>query len=83
MFRVEEDPVTGFGGWLWGIDGGEEREAESGVGSGKEEERFGLGLDEPCANPQEELLVSEVLIAEGLKGREGDEEPGSRPTVNR
>lgn len=27
--------------------------------------------------------MSEVLIAEGLKGREGDEDPGSRPTVNR
>jgi len=83
VFRVKEDPVRGFGKLLLGIEEGEEREAESGAGGGKEYDRLGLGFDEPVVNPQEELLVSDVLIAGGLEGREGDEGPGSKPTVNR
>jgi hypothetical protein len=53
VFRLIEEPVTAFGGSLWGIDEGEEREMESGAGSGKEDDRFGLGFGDPCPNPQE------------------------------
>lgn len=83
VFRVTEDPVTAFAGLLLGANEDVEREAESGAGSGKEDDRFGLGLDEPWGNPQEGLLVIPVLIAEGLVGREGDEDPGKIPAVNR
>ena len=52
----------------------EEREMEeSGGGSGNEDDRFELDFEEPWANPQEELLVSEVLSADGLEAREGVE----------
>ena len=81
VFRDKEDSVTGFGGLPF-----EEEERvmlESGAGRGKEDDRFGLGLDEPWVNPQEEVLESGVLRAEGREGREGGEDPDSRPTVSR
>lgn len=46
VFRVKDEPVAVFGGLWLGIDEGEEREAESGAGGGKEEDLLGLGFDE-------------------------------------
>jgi len=56
---------------------------EIGAGGGNEDDRLGLDFEEFWANPQEELLDSEVLIAEGLEVRDGVEDPGSRPRLNR
>lgn len=72
-----------LGGLLLEVDEGEEREMEIGAGSGNEDDRFGLDLEGLWANPQEELLDSEVLIAEGLEVRDGVEDPDSRPRPNR
>ena len=84
VFRLREEPLVELGGLWLGTDGYEERETEeSGAGSGNEDDRLGLAFEEPWVNPQEELLEIEVLSAEGLGGREGVEDPGSRPRLNR
>lgn len=51
---------------------------EIGAGRGNEDDRLGLDFEVPWVNPQEELLESEVLSAEGLGAREGLEDPGRR-----
>ena len=83
VFKVREELVIELGGLWLGADEDEERETEeSGAGSGNEDDRLGLGFEEHWANPQEELLEIEVLSA-GLGAREGVEDPGSRPRLNR
>jgi hypothetical protein len=84
VLRVREDLGTESGGLWLGIDEDEEREMEeSGAGRGNENDRLGLDFEEPWGNPREEPLESEVLSAGGRGAREGDEDPGSRPRVNR
>lgn len=84
VFRVREDPVIGLGRLWFGIDeDGESEMEEIGAGSGDEDDRLGLDFGEPWVNPHEELLESEVLRAEGLEAREGVEDPGSKPRLNR
>jgi len=82
VLGVREGPVIELGGF--GIDEDEESDVEeSGAGSGNEDDRLGLDFEELWVNPQEVLLESEVLSAEGLGAREGDEGLGSRPRVRR
>ena len=47
VFRVKADPVTEAEGPPFGINDDPEREAESGAGDGKEDDRVGLSFDEP------------------------------------
>jgi len=83
VFRVRDDPGVELGGLWFEIDEDEEREMEeSEAGSGNEDDRLGLGFEEPWVKLQGGPLESEVLST-GRGARAGDEGLGSRPCVNR